>query len=238
MRTERRRRRWSGVVVLVLTAAILGAWAVAASPLFHVRDILVRGNRHLSTSEVVRLAGVGRDDSLLTVQSGRVRKGLARSPWIRTVEVRRELPWTLVVTVEERRPVAWVRHPGGIAVVAGDGTVLARRQNPPQGIAEMAAWDRKLRPGERLEGREEPLAVLASLPSRLLRRVERASMRRGEVVLHLADGARILYGEARSLEAKNAALARVLRWAGAQGSRIEYVDLRVARNPAVRVRGA
>jgi cell division protein FtsQ len=238
MTTDRRRRSWGGVLTLVVIAAALGAWAVAASPLFHVRDVRVRGNRHLSTTEIVRLAGIRTDANLLTIQASRVRKGLARSPWVRTAEVRRELPWTLIVTVVERRPVGWVRHPGGIAVIAGDGTVLARRKNAPRGIADLGAWERKLRPGDHLKGLKEPLEVLASLPSRLRRVVERASTHRGEVVLRLGEDLRVLYGEPRALDAKNATLARVLRWAREQGVNLAYVDLRVARNPAVRIRGA
>jgi cell division protein FtsQ len=237
--THRPRRRSGGsVVALVVIAAAAGAWAVATSPLFHVRDVRVRGNRHLSTSEVVRLAGIGTDDNLLTVQPSRVLEGLTRNPWVRTAEIRRELPWTLVVTVKERRPLGWLRHPGGIAVIAGDGTVLARRKDPPRAIAELGEWKGKLRPGDRVWGLHDPLAVLGSLRPHLRRQVERASMRRGDVVLRLKEDVRILFGEPRALGAKGAALSRVLRWAENQGARLDYVDLRVARNPAVRIRTA
>jgi cell division protein FtsQ len=236
--TAKRGRRSGGAVALVIVAAVAGAWAVAASPLFHVRDVRVRGNRHLSTSEVVRLAGIGTDDNLLTVQPSRVLKGLTRNPWVRTAEIRRELPWTLVVTVEERRPVGWLRTPRGIAVIAGDGTVLVRRKDPPRGIAELGEWNGKLRPGERVGGLQDHLAVLASLPPHLRRKVERASVRRGDVVLHLEGDVRILYGEPKALAAKGDALSRVLRWAEKQGATLAYVDLRVARNPAVRIRTA
>jgi cell division protein FtsQ len=238
MTSDRRRRPWGGIGALVVIGAIAGAWAVAASPLFHVRDVRVRGNRHLSASEIVRLSGIGSDANLLTIQPNRVLRGLARSPWVRTAEVRRELPWTLIVTVVERRPVGWVRHPGGVAIIAGDGTVLARRKDPPNGIADMGVWKQEVRPGDHLEGLEEPLAVVDSLPPGLRRQVERASMRRGQVVLRLREGVRVLYGEPRGQQAKNAALAKVLRWAADQGAELAYVDLRVARNPAVRIRGA
>jgi cell division protein FtsQ len=238
MTANRRRRPWGGVVALVGISAALGIWAVAASPLFHVRDLHVRGNRHLSESEIVRLAGIGSDANLLTVRPNRVLRGLARSPWVRTAQVRRHLPWTLIVTVEERFPVAWVRQTDGVAVIAADGIVLARRRNPPRGVVGIGAWRGRLRPGDHLEGLERPLAVAGSLPSRLRRQVERAWMRGGLVVLRLREGVRVLYGEPRALQAKNAALTRVLEWAGDQGAELAHVDLRVARNPAVRIRGA
>lgn len=237
MTAESPRRGWGGVITLVAIGVVVAAWGLAASPLFHVRDVRVQGNRHLSTAEIVRLAGIRGDANLLTVRPNLVLRALVRSPWIRTAEVRRDLPSTLVVTVEERLPVAWVRQGEGIAVLAGDGTVLARRPKPPRGIVDLGAWGSPLRSGGRLDDLQEPLAVAGSLPRRLLRQVEGASMRGGEVILRLRDGARVRYGEARSLEAKNMALANILRWAGQRGEQLASLDLRAPRNPAVSVRG-
>ncbi|HEV8682829.1 MAG TPA: FtsQ-type POTRA domain-containing protein [Actinomycetota bacterium] len=231
-----RRRPWGGIVTLTVIAMAVGAWAVASSPVFHIRDVKVKGNRHLSDSEVVRLAGIGADANLLTFPTERVARSLMRNPWIRRAEVSRSFPSTLILTIEERSEVAWVRHPNGVAVVAADGTVLNRRRKPPKALVAIGRSGRPLRPGAVLEGLEEPLAVAASLAPRLRGQVERASLEEGQIVLHLVDGTRILYGQAGSLPEKNAALAKVLRWAGKQGADLAYVDLRVAGNPAVKVR--
>jgi hypothetical protein len=67
--------------------------------------------------------------------------------------------------------------------------------------------------------------------------VASASIRRGELVLELDEGTRVEYGGGGSFRQKNAALARVLRWAGEQQADLAYVDLRVPRNPAVRIVG-
>jgi cell division protein FtsQ len=233
-----RHRSWGGIATLTLIATTAGAWAVAASPLFQVRDVKVRGIRHLSTSEVVRLAAIGTRANLLTLPADRVEAALAQSPWIRSVDVHRSLPSTLVLTIDERSPVAWVRQPKGVAVVAVDGVVLSRRKGPPQGLVGIGSADRALAPGAPLEGFDEPLAVVASLRPGLRRSVDRVWMARGEMALRLKDGTRVRYGEARSLPEKSSALARVLRWARQQELRLAYVDLTVANNPAVRVRGA
>lgn len=233
-----RRRPWGGIAALAVIGMATGAWAVAASPLFHIREVRVNGTRHLAASEVVRLAGIGEHANLLTLPAERVERALEWNPWIRSVDVHRSPPWTLVLTIEERTPVAWVRQPKGVAVVAADGVVLSRRKNPPGGLVAIGGSDRTLGPGTRVEGLEEPLAVAASLGPELRRSVEHASMRRGEMVLRLVDGTRVLYGHGGSLDRKNEALAKVLRWAGEQGTQLAYVDLRVTRNPAVKVRRA
>jgi cell division protein FtsQ len=213
----------------------VGALAVASSPVFHIRDVRVNGNHHLSESEVLRLAGIGGDANLLTFPTEPVLRSLTRNPWIRRAEVARSFPSTLILTIEERSGVAWVRHPNGVAVVAADGTVLNRRRNPPEALVAIGRSGRPLRPGAVLEGLEEPLAVAASLPPELRGLVERASLEEGQIVLRLVDGTRVLYGQAGSLPEKNAALDKVLRWAGKQRANLAYVDLRVAGNPAVKV---
>jgi cell division protein FtsQ len=233
-----RPRSWGGIAALTVIAMTAGAWAVAASPLFHVRDVRVRGIQHLSSSEVVRLAAIGTHANLLTLPAERVERALAGNPWIRSVAVHRSLPSTLVLTIEERLPVAWVQQPKGVAVVAADGVVLGHRKGPPRGLVGIGSSDRALAPADRLKGFEEQLAVVASLRPGLRRSVERAWMARGEMALRLRDGTRVRYGGVRSLAQKSSALARVLRWARQQELRLAYVDLRVANNPAVRLRGA
>jgi cell division protein FtsQ len=232
-----RGRSRGGIAALALIGMAVGAWAMAASPLFHIRDVQVRGIRHLSAPEVVRLARIGSHASLLTLSAERVERALTRNPWIRSVSAHRSLPSTLVLTIEERFPVAWVRLPKGIAVVAADGMVLVRRRKPPEDLVGIGSSGRALAPGDTLVGLEEPLAVTASLPAALRPVVESASVEGGELILRLEGGTRVRYGETGFLADKNATLAKVLGWAGRQGTELAYVDLRVAGNPAVRVRG-
>jgi cell division protein FtsQ len=235
-----RRRPWGGIVTLTVMGMAVGAWAVASSPVFDIREVRVKGNQHLSESEVERLAGIGSDANLLTLPARRVARSLARNPWVLWVDVGRSFPSTVVLTIEERSPVAWVRQPDGVAVVAGDGMVLSRRvgaPKPPRGLVAIGRSHDPLRPGARLTGLEGQLAVAASLPPDLRGKAIRASLKGGEILLELADGTEVLYGQPGSLPQKNAALAKVLRWARNQGAQLAYVDLRVPGNPAVRLGG-
>jgi cell division protein FtsQ len=234
MRPERPR---GGIAALLLIGFVVGAWAVAVSPLFHVREIRVRGNRHLSSSEVVRLAGLGPATNILTLSPNRLERALTRSPWVRSVEVRRSLPSTVVLRIQERSPMAWVEQRHGVAVVAADGTILTLRKRSPAGLVSLGRWEEPLLPGARLAALRAALRAVASLPPAIRHRVASASVRRDGVVLLLQEGTRVRYGDGGSLHQKNAALAKVLRWAGERGAGLDYVDLRVPRNPAVRVAG-
>jgi hypothetical protein len=64
--------------------------------------------------------------------------------------------------------------------------------------------------------------------------VEEARSVGKDIELLLEGGAKVLYGEAESLRAKNAALASMLRYARKNQIEIEYLDVRSPTAPALR----
>ena len=84
----------------------------------------------------------------IAIESLQVR--LARTPWIKTVTVNRQLPHTLEIRISERRPVARLGHPRDDAqhfVVDDEGVVFPRVRNLPM-ITGYAVT--RIIPGERI----------------------------------------------------------------------------------------
>ncbi len=94
------------VILLACTSLLLLAgWSLlATSPRFAVREIQVRGTRHLSRLAVLRASGIGSGSNLLALSPARLEARIARLGWVRSVRVRRHLPRGLVISVRERRP--------------------------------------------------------------------------------------------------------------------------------------
>jgi cell division protein FtsQ len=137
----RRKRRWSRFVVAVIfpvfvaspvgllsfTGATFGSgWLrerVADSSFFVLENVLVLGTRSLSVPETLRIAGVRRGENLFTLDLVAIRSRLVAHPFIRTASVRRRLPVSLLLEIEERVPVAVVRA-GRDYLVDREGEVL------------------------------------------------------------------------------------------------------------------
>jgi cell division protein FtsQ len=97
---------------------------VNASPGLRVGHVVVTGNAHLSTGEVLsRLDGVV-GSSLLTLDLEACRASLRSSPWVADVTMRRVLPDTLEVSVTERRPLAIARTGAALVLVDAEGAVI------------------------------------------------------------------------------------------------------------------
>src|SRR5688572_21190698 len=85
-------------------AALKARTALAQVDWFRVRSVRVEGVRYLTTDEIERVAGVPPDANLWDDVAPVVAR-LGAHPLVREVSIRRRLPGTLVVEVEERRPV-------------------------------------------------------------------------------------------------------------------------------------
>ena len=86
---------------------LLSIWSLALiSPTFQVRQAVIEGNRHLTRLEVLRAAGVGSADNLLTLRAQRVERRLNAHGWVQRAEVRRDWPGTVRIIIQEREAAA------------------------------------------------------------------------------------------------------------------------------------
>lgn len=116
LRVARQVERVSRVVLvwIVLFGAVYGGgYLLLNGALFEVEQVVIRGDlQHMTESEIHELAAVPVGDTLFSVSMHEVQERLLKHPWIRSVAVRRKLPHSVWIFVEERRPVALLNLQG------------------------------------------------------------------------------------------------------------------------------
>jgi len=80
-------------------------WA-CQSELFMISQVLVKGCDHLTEEEVLQLSDVTARDNLLSLDLESIATNIEAHPWVNAVEVKRELPDHLMITIKEHAPVA------------------------------------------------------------------------------------------------------------------------------------
>jgi cell division protein FtsQ len=134
---ERRKSRPGRVIVRVLSRVIvLAIVAVVAvqgarkarehvdlSDFLAVEEIRVKGVRNIDTLRVLELAGVATGTSLLSIKPREISGRIGQTAWANGVRVRRLLPGTVLIAVEERKPIALV-NTGEIGLVDPAGVLL------------------------------------------------------------------------------------------------------------------
>jgi len=115
---------------ILLTAAVAGAAfallaafdAAVRSPVFSVREIVVRGCKELTEKDIVSLAAVGPAPNILSLNLEAMIRRIRVNPWIRDVSIGREFPGRLVIVIRERTPVALLERGNALYLLDSDGT--------------------------------------------------------------------------------------------------------------------
>lgn len=89
-----------------------------------VRGVRLTGNRQMSHDQILDVAGIGPNTSVLFFDPDQARERLKANPWIADATIQKLYPDQLLVSVVEREPFALWQRDGRITVIAADGTVI------------------------------------------------------------------------------------------------------------------
>ena len=126
---ERRRRPWrrlavaAAVVVVVATTPWWGPRVLAEMSFFRLRRVQVVGARYIRADSIVTLLGVDTTRSIWD-ETDELLARVRNHPQVSDVEISRRVPGTLVVTITERIPVAFVPTARGLQPLDAAGRTL------------------------------------------------------------------------------------------------------------------
>jgi cell division protein FtsQ len=225
------------LLTLGAAAVVAAAWGTTRSPLLDVDHVEVTGATNSGDGAVRSASGIEPGSVLLTVPLGRAAERIAALPWVQTVDVERQWPGTVAITVTERRPIAYLPASAGVVLVDGEARQLARLDAPPPGLLRLDVPPVRPRPGEPAPGKfRAVLDLAATLPSVLADRIvalrpEPDGSVSGTVLLRDGGQAALLLGTPTQAGAKWLALATILE--EADPARLATIDLRVPGAPAL-----
>src|SRR4030081_2596201 len=91
---------------------------------FRIVSVALAGQHHVSREEVLAVAGVTGNTSLLFLDVEQTRERLKTNPWISDATVLKLYPGELQIGIKEREAFALWQKEGRVSVIADDGTVL------------------------------------------------------------------------------------------------------------------
>lgn|SRR5574341_127106 len=229
----RRFVRWAPFValtaLLVLGAAFGARWLLTA-PRFAVASVEVRGASRLAVGQVLDAAAIEPGTSIFRLDPGAVAGRVAALPEIRRVDVVRELPNRVVISVEERRPFTLV-HAGRLHWLDEEGRLLGASpravvaQVPVvSGLTDQELAAMRSAPGPKALAAIALIRALLRSGSALTAEISEIDMSRSDgPVLYTVDGVEVRLG-AEEWEERLGRLEGVLEQVATGDVRI--VDLR------------
>ena len=142
--------RWAvAAIVLVLLVAVLAGLAYYAGEWkksVWVKRIVITGNRLLSTDELMKKAGGLEGRSLESVDSAALTRSYRSLPYVRDVNVSRELNGVVRIVVEERLPLTRIASGRKVQVIDSEGYILPyRKLSPPAATRPLVSGVRTIR---------------------------------------------------------------------------------------------
>src|SRR6187549_3248707 len=95
--------RLFALAIVLGYAAYRGVTLIAAASSLQIGHMVVRGHERLSTGEVLALVEGLRGQNILAVKLDEWQQRLLSSPWVETATIRRVLPSTVEISIQERR---------------------------------------------------------------------------------------------------------------------------------------
>jgi cell division protein FtsQ len=185
------------------------AWALLGSSLLVVRSVRVAGNgKVVSAGQVLAAARVTLGQPLIRVDTGAISRRVEQLRQVQSVQVSKNWPTTLVITVRLRKPAFALPLHGGYALLDPFGVTIRDVTRKPPGLPVLTVntTSRSLRGSPALRA---AAAVLRELPARIARQVRGVTTGGpNDVSVRLANGS-------------------VVVWGGAERGRIKAKELRI-----------
>lgn len=105
-------------------------WAVnetlvhTAAAGYRVKNILVTGRHEIPAEELLTRLSIKQDAPIFNIDIAEAQKALEGISWVKSVSVSRRLPDTVIVAIEERKPIALWQYQQKISLIDNEGHVL------------------------------------------------------------------------------------------------------------------
>ncbi|MBI5182358.1 MAG: FtsQ-type POTRA domain-containing protein [Nitrospirae bacterium] len=118
-----------GIICAVSFLMAAGYQFLAADEYFIIKDVRFIGNNFTTDEELRSLMELPADTNIFRVKIGLLQERIISHPWIRDAVIKRELPNSLVINIEERIPVAVALYKSRYYLIDKYGVALGRRES-------------------------------------------------------------------------------------------------------------
>lgn len=207
----------AGLVVVVVLVAL---WALWGSPWLRVKSVNVLGADADQQATVRRVADRELGQPLAKVDTSALQRDLGGVPAFSRVDVIRDWPDRLTVSVAVRTPVmAVAKSQGNLELVDSDGVTYARVNAAPQGVPEAT-----LAHPDNAREVVSAARVLAALDPGQRARVSSVSAGSPDDVKFVIDGVTVLWGGPTEGRRKAVTMAALLQQKGVKSINVSAPD--------------
>lgn len=231
-------QRFAGLL-LALFVLMVGFLFIKSS-YFTVGAVVVEGNHYVPVEDIYRIAEIPEPLNIFNLNTADIKMRLLHDLRIAEVDVSRRFPGTIVITIKERKPMAYIASGYGFLELDQQGIVLAALKNLKQINVPMIT-------GARLDNEyvsdqvENPtiknvLKYLSLLDETALSQISEVNVRSSEqTVAYTVSSVHIRLGNSDKLDEKAKVTNDILHEINDKKMIVEYIDLTYA-SPFIKIK--
>jgi len=242
-RSKKKRNRFRWLLFSAIALIGIGYYVLSLS-IWNIQEISIEGTAMISPQELRELSGLPIGRNLFFTSFRTARTNLDQVGAIKKYRINRRPPATVLVRVEERRPIAILVVNGRFTIVDRDGFVL--NNDPRLNLHLLNSVELPvitgLGSGEIVAGKRiapklsflinDTVVELASLLGSRRINLEVGSYRRISILLD--DVLRINLGQDTQVKTKISVVKRLLPLIGGRWNEVEYIDVRFPETPVIK----
>ncbi|SKA77011.1 cell division protein FtsQ [Clostridium sp. USBA 49] len=98
-------------------------------PYFDVSNIVVSNNKIINTNEILDIAKVSKGSNIFYMDLKKIEGNILKNPYILKANVKRKLPNTIYIAVEEREAVFYIKSESRYLIIDNKGIVLEEKDD-------------------------------------------------------------------------------------------------------------
>ena len=241
-RNQRRRRknvRWV-LIPVFLVACLLAGYFFAVSGFFAVNNIVIEGNTRVEDEEIINIAQIEKGMNIFAVNSNALEQFIPILPRVKSAVLKRKLPCTVIITIEEREPVALINVGKATLEIDAEGRILDRyltiKDSSLPLVTGIDTTDQGLIPGCFITGEqiETALEILSSLPENADDIGEINVADTQFIKIYTISGTEIRIGDSRDFDEKYLLYTTIIEEnQRKEEAAIKYIDVSIISRPAI-----
>ncbi len=240
LKAARQRRASILALWLAALALLIAFFLFVNSPYFTVGTVLVEGNKYVTVEEVLRVAGVPERINIFRLKTTELSERLMSDLRVSEVHIERKFPATIIISIKERQPLAFVASQYGFVEIDREGVVMAAFKNLKQVKVPIITGVRlgNVYVGDQVNnaGLLNVLTYLAALDEDVLNQLSEVNIKStDELVAYTTNSVYIRVGDSQRLTEKAKLTGEILQEIVAKKMVVDYIDLNYT-SPIIKLR--
>ena len=137
------------ILIVILVGAML---CFLLSPIFNIKSIKVSNNSKFSEDTYISLSKIQLDTNIFNISKREIINNIKQNAYVESVEIKRNLPDEILITVEERQATYMIEYNGSYIYMNNQGYFLEISNNPIEVpiIEGISTSEEELQVGNRL----------------------------------------------------------------------------------------